>query len=66
MDSAHTPPSVSDREGAKELPPVRGRVEFDHVWLRYDSTPENEWVLKDIGLSRVDVMREYDKPFWQE
>ena len=26
----------------------------------------DEWVLKDIGLSRVDVMREYDKPFWQE
>jgi uncharacterized protein YjiS (DUF1127 family) len=26
----------------------------------------DEWVLKDIGLSRADVMREYDKPFWQE
>lgn len=26
----------------------------------------DEWVLKDIGLSRADVMHEYDKPFWQE
>jgi uncharacterized protein YjiS (DUF1127 family) len=26
----------------------------------------DEWVLKDIGLSRADVMREYDKPFWRE
>lgn len=22
-------------------------------------------VLKDIGLTRADVMREHDKPFWQ-
>ena len=26
----------------------------------------DDWVLKDIGLSRADVMRESDKPFWQE
>jgi len=26
----------------------------------------DEWVLKDIGLSRADVMRESDKPFWRE
>jgi len=26
----------------------------------------DEWVLKDIGLSRADVMRETDKAFWQE
>ncbi len=45
-----TPPSVRDREGATALPPVQGRVEFDHVWLRYDSTPENEWVLRDISF----------------
>lgn len=43
-----TPPAVRDREGARGLPLVRGRVEFDHAWLRYDSTPENEWVLKDV------------------
>jgi len=26
----------------------------------------DDWVLKDIGLSRADVMRESDKPFWRE
>ena len=26
----------------------------------------DDWVLKDIGLSRADAMRECDKPFWQE
>ena len=26
----------------------------------------DDWVLKDIGLSRADVMREGEKPFWQE
>ena len=45
-----TPSSVQDREGAKELPPIQGRVEFERVWLRYDSTPENEWVLKDVSF----------------
>ena len=25
----------------------------------------DEYGLKDIGLSRVDIMREADKPFWQ-
>jgi uncharacterized protein YjiS (DUF1127 family) len=26
----------------------------------------DDWVLKDIGLTRADVMHETDKPFWQE
>ena len=26
----------------------------------------DDWLLKDIGLSRGDAMRECDKPFWQE
>lgn len=26
----------------------------------------DNWVLKDIGLSRADAMQECDKPFWQE
>lgn len=26
----------------------------------------DDWVLKDIGLSRADVMRESDKPFWRD
>lgn len=26
----------------------------------------DDWMLKDIGLSRADVLRESGKPFWQE
>ena len=26
----------------------------------------DDWVLKDIGLSRADAMHESDKPFWQD
>ena len=26
----------------------------------------DDWLLKDIGVSRADAMREYDKAFWQE
>jgi len=26
----------------------------------------DDWLLKDVGVSRADVMRECDKAFWQE
>jgi uncharacterized protein YjiS (DUF1127 family) len=26
----------------------------------------DDWLLKDIGVSRADAMRECDKAFWQE
>jgi uncharacterized protein YjiS (DUF1127 family) len=26
----------------------------------------DEWMLKDIGVSRADAMRECDRAFWQE
>jgi uncharacterized protein YjiS (DUF1127 family) len=26
----------------------------------------DDWMLKDIALSRADVLRESGKPFWQE
>lgn len=26
----------------------------------------DDWILKDIGLTRADVMSESDKPFWQQ
>ncbi len=26
----------------------------------------DDWTLKDIGITRADVMREYSKPFWRE
>ena len=25
----------------------------------------DDWLLKDMGVSRADAMREYDKAFWQ-
>jgi ATP-binding cassette, subfamily B, multidrug efflux pump len=43
-----TTPQVMDRPGAGPLPPIRGHVAFDHVFFRYDTTPEGAWILKDI------------------
>jgi ATP-binding cassette subfamily B protein len=43
-----TEPKVHDRLGAQPLPHVRGQLAFDHVWLRYDTTPPDRWVLKNI------------------
>ncbi|MDQ7029037.1 MAG: ABC transporter ATP-binding protein [Ardenticatenia bacterium] len=40
-------PEIRDRPDAVELPPVRGRVEFCHVWFAYG---DNQPVLKDIVL----------------
>ncbi|MBI3868666.1 MAG: ABC transporter ATP-binding protein [Verrucomicrobia bacterium] len=45
-----TEPQVRNRPDATALPPLRGAVAFDHVWFRYDSTPANHWVLKDISF----------------
>jgi ABC-type multidrug transport system fused ATPase/permease subunit len=43
-----TEPQVRDRPGAQALPPIRGHVQFENVSFRYDTTPENTWVLKSI------------------
>jgi ABC-type multidrug transport system fused ATPase/permease subunit len=43
-----TEPQVRNRPGAQGLPPIRGHIIFDHVWFRYDTTPPDAWVLKDI------------------
>jgi ABC-type multidrug transport system fused ATPase/permease subunit len=43
-----TEPQVRNRPGAEPLPPVRGHIVFDHVWLRYDTTPADTWILQDI------------------
>jgi ABC-type multidrug transport system fused ATPase/permease subunit len=45
-----TEPQVRDRPHAADLPPIRGHVHFDHVWFRYDSTPPDTWVLKDVSF----------------
>jgi ATP-binding cassette subfamily B protein len=44
-----TLPEVMDREGAPELPPVRGEVSLDHVSFRYEA--KRRWVLRDIDFS---------------
>ena len=43
-----TEPQVKNRPEAVPLPALRGQVVFDHVWFRYDTTPAEAWVLKDI------------------
>lgn len=45
-----TEPQVKDRAGAETLPPIRGHVIFEDVYFRYDSTPEDSWVLKNISF----------------
>ena len=45
-----TEPQVRNRPNACTLPSLRGEVVFDHVWFRYDSTPSEQWVLKDISF----------------
>jgi len=43
-----TQPEITDAPGAISLPPVQGRVEFDHVTFAYQ---EEEPVLQDISLT---------------
>lgn len=45
-----TEPQVRNRPDAIALPPIRGRVIFDQVWFRYDSTPPETWVLENINF----------------
>ncbi len=43
-----TAPQVRNKPNATPLPPIRGHVVFDHVWFRYDTTPAETWILKDV------------------
>lgn len=45
-----TRPQVVNRPAAKELPNVTGEVQFDRVFFRYDTTPPEQWILKDISF----------------
>jgi ABC-type multidrug transport system fused ATPase/permease subunit len=45
-----TEPQIRDRPNAFDLPPVRGHIIFDRVWFRYDTTPADTWILKEIAL----------------
>ncbi|HUL08502.1 MAG TPA: DUF1127 domain-containing protein [Candidatus Acidoferrum sp.] len=39
---------------------------FERARQRQALLALDDFVLKDIGLSRADALREHDKPFWQE
>src|SRR5436309_629280 len=43
-----TEPQIKDRPDATALAPVRGHIVFNKVYLRYDTTPPDTWILKDI------------------
>ena len=44
-----TPVEITDLPGARELPPVRGKVEFEHVVFRYD--PDSPPVIDDVSFT---------------
>ncbi len=43
-----TPVEIASKEGAKDLPPIEGHVEFDHVTFSYD---KDKVVLKDVSFN---------------
>jgi ABC-type multidrug transport system fused ATPase/permease subunit len=45
-----TEPQVRDRSDALPLPPVDGRVSFEAVTFRYDTTPQDQLVLREISF----------------
>jgi ATP-binding cassette subfamily B protein len=45
-----TEPQVRNRLGAQPLPSIRGHVVFENIWFRYDTTPAETWVLKEISF----------------
>ena len=42
------PEDITDRDGAKELPPIRGHVTFDHVNFSYE---KGNPILKDVNFN---------------
>jgi ABC-type multidrug transport system fused ATPase/permease subunit len=45
-----TEPQVRNRADAQPLPSIRGHILFENVWFRYDTTPADSWVLKNVSL----------------
>jgi ATP-binding cassette subfamily B multidrug efflux pump len=41
-------PAIQDKPGAREMPPIVGKVEFDHVWAEYEPGVP---VLKDVSFT---------------
>jgi ATP-binding cassette subfamily B protein len=46
-----TKPQVMNRAGAAALPVIRGQVRFERVSFRYETTPEDRWVLDDVDFT---------------
>ena len=46
-----TEPQVRDRPGAAVLPRVRGEVTFEKVSFRYDTTPADQWILRELSFT---------------
>ncbi|MBM3834220.1 MAG: ABC transporter ATP-binding protein [Verrucomicrobia bacterium] len=45
-----TEPQVVNRPNAAPLPPVRGHIVFNQVYFRYETTPTDKWILKNINF----------------
>jgi len=41
-----TPPEITDKPAALPMPAIRGEVQFEHMYFKYD--PDGQWILKDI------------------
>ncbi len=46
-----TKPDVHDAPDARPMSEIQGLVDFDHVHFRYDTTPGDRWILRDIHFS---------------
>lgn len=42
-----------EETGRRPIPAggFRGKIEFDHVWFRYNTGDESEWILKDVSFT---------------
>lgn len=45
-----TSPQIIDRPASQPLPRIEGAVKFEGVSFRYDTTPGDEWILKNIDF----------------
>lgn len=43
----HLRPNIEDKDGAITLKEFNDKIEFDHVWFRY----QGDWVLKDLSFT---------------
>jgi ATP-binding cassette subfamily B protein len=48
-----TQPQIIDRTDAHPLKTIEGRVRLESVWFRYDSSPPDSWVLKNINFEAL-------------